>query len=453
MVVVDPRKTKLAQLADIHFQVHPGEDALLIAGLFKLMLENKSQSGPKNREWDDIKNKLKKLSLSAVTEKTGITREQIEELIDLFSRHQPALVLIGSGLALQATASNGLLGLSNLSLLLKHVKITPIVGENNLTGCLEMGCMSGLLPGLISGNEIPTRKKFEKMWGISLQEERLHDLTDLVQQIEDGKIKALYVTGEIPRMDVLKKCQYVVLQSLFKPDWADWADVLLPAAHPAEVEGIVINFEKRLQRLHRIHRPEGLSKPDWWICSQIAQKMGIPGFNYRRSSNILREISSIVPGYDGLIPSKIKEKGLLLSELKSDQKKKNRSIFHFDVVVRDREEPKGYPYTLIIDVGVSHLRNGSLTEKVSGMERIGSEGKIEIHPKDAKRLHVSTDDYVQIKSFNGFRFTGPVVVTDRVPKRSVYLLLDKKSPNTLWCYQGNTHPVRIKKVVDDEDCR
>lgn len=456
LIVIDPRKTKLAELADMHLQPNPVDDSLLLSGLMKLIFENRSDpslSGPQSPEWNDLTNKLKKVNLSLIEEKTGIPRNQMEELVDLLFHHQRILILVGSGLALQASASNGLFGLFNLSVVLKHAKMVPIVGESNLAGCLEMGCMSGLLPGLISVNEESARKKFEKSWGLSIQGERSYDFTELVQQIEGGKIKTLYVTGEIPPTDILKKCHYIVVQSVFRPEWADWADVLLPAAHPAEIDGTVVNFEKRLQRLRRIHRQTGLSKPDWWICSQIAQKMGFSGFSYKKSSDILNEIHSIVPRYSGLIPSKIKEKGLFLLDFKSNQKKKSCSIFHFDVAIRNHEKPKGYPYTLIIDVGISHFRNASLIEKVSGMERIGSEGKVEIHPKDAERLHVSTGECVQIKSNNGFQFEGPVIVTDRIPQKSLYLLLDKKSPHVLECFKGNIHFVKIKKVADDSDCR
>lgn len=450
LVVVDPRRTKLAQLADIHLQLNPGHDALLISGLIKLISENhsiQSFSPLKDREWNGVKNKLKKVDLSTVTKITDVTRGQMEEVVGLISNCQPALILTGSGLALQETVSDLMSALSDISILVDRVKMIPVVSEYNLMGCLEMGCVSGFLPGFVSSNEESTRGKFEKSWETILQKEQPFDLNKLIDCIDKGKIKALYVAGEIPRMDVLKNCEYIVIQSVFAPDWKAWADVLLPAAHPAEVEGTVLNFEKRLQRLHRICQPIGLSKPDWWICSQIAQKMGVSGFAYKKSSDILNEITSVVSHYRGLKLPKIKERGLYLSDLKGGQKRIEPPVFRYKVTAKNHEKPKGYPYTLIIDVGISHFRNGSLTERISGMERVTSEGQVEMHPKDAERLHVSDGDCVQVKSNDGFRYEGPVIVTERIPQKSVYLLLDKNIPNALWRFRGNIHAVKIKKVV------
>ena len=39
LICVDPRRTMVAQLADIHLQVRPGEDATLLAGMLRLILE------------------------------------------------------------------------------------------------------------------------------------------------------------------------------------------------------------------------------------------------------------------------------------------------------------------------------------------------------------------------------------------------------------------------------
>ncbi|MCJ7812609.1 molybdopterin-dependent oxidoreductase, partial [bacterium] len=209
----------------------------------------------------------------------------------------------------------------------------------------------------------------------------------------------------------MKKCECVVVQSVFMPDWAEWAHVLLPAAHTVETDGTVINFENRMQHLHRVQKPIGRAKPDWWICSRIAQEMGVSGFSYQKSSDISGEIASVIPGYEDLVYSRIGERGLLLSKLKGNGEKMNHRLFRFHVQDLDHKRTQAYPYTLMMDIGLFHYRNGSLVEKAEGMDRIVPEGKIEIHPIDAERLDVSPGDQVQIKSKEGLVYQGPVIVT------------------------------------------
>ncbi len=452
LAVVDPRKTKLAKLSDIHVRLNPGQYLFLTVGLLKLMLNNhiiKPTAGLSRSEWDDFKNKLDRINLSYVEKKTGIPRKQMEELVHLFLHHESVLFLFGSDLALQESAQDSIFALVNLAMSVDHAKIIPVVGEANLMGSLEMGCCSSFLPGLFPIETSPIKRRFENAWNVSLPKESQFDTADMIDLIGEGKIKALYITGEMPKLEVLKKCECIVVQSVFRPDWAEWADVLLPAAHTLEIDGTVMNFEHRMQHLHQVQKPTGYAKPDWWICSHIAQKMGASCFSYKKSSTILSEITSVVPGYEDLAHSRIGKSGLLLSKLKCNSEKMNRPFFHFHLQDLDNRKTQAYPYTLMMDIGLFHYRNGSLIEKVHGMEHIVSEKKIEIHPNDAERLDVSTGDCVQIKSKGGFVYQGHVIVTDRVPQKSVYVLFDKNVPQSLWCLRGNTCSVKIKKVVHE----
>ncbi|MCJ7812610.1 molybdopterin-dependent oxidoreductase [bacterium] len=198
LVVVDARKTKLARLSDMHMQLNPGQDLFLLVGLLKAMFDNheiKPKPDLRRSERDDLKKKLDTMDLSLIEKKTGIARKQMKELIHLFLNHRSIVFIFGAGLALQESAQDRIFALSNLTVLIDHAKIIPVVGENNLMGSLEMGCCSGFLPGLFSIGNMPIKRRFEKAWGVSLQKGRPFNLTDLIDRIGEGEIKALYMTG------------------------------------------------------------------------------------------------------------------------------------------------------------------------------------------------------------------------------------------------------------------
>lgn len=447
LVVVDPRKTKLAQLSNLHVQVHPRTDRLLIAGLLKLIAENGDieQALMSDTEgWEKIRKTLEGVSLPSVEKVTGIPASQIEILAEILVQNKPVLFLYGSGVVLQESAGENILALADLAVSIGESKILPVVGECNLMGCLEMGCHHQLLPGLFSVEDEEKRKKYEMNWGVPLNPGSERDLTEIIQGIQNGNIQSLYIAGELPKLESLKNTDFLVVQSVFEPEWIDWADVVLPVAHLSEVDGTMINFEGRMQKISRVIKPDGETKQDWWICSQIARKMGQAGFSFRKSSEVFEEIVSVVPGYRGLEFKKLGKRGILSWQMRDDSQKNGSRLFEFTIDGEKKTTHDGYPFTLMFDRNTPVYRNGSLLENVPGMDRVLSEGIVEIHPEDAKKLDIIDGDWVQIQSKNGFLFESRADVTDRILQGIVYIWMDRKEDCRSVKY-GDV--IKIEKVV------
>ncbi|MGY8691206.1 MAG: molybdopterin-dependent oxidoreductase, partial [Verrucomicrobiales bacterium] len=58
--------------------------------------------------------------------------------------------------------------------------------------------------------------------------------------------------------------------------------------------------ERRVQRLRAAAPPVGQAKPDWWIVSEIAKRLGTPGFEYESAKDVFNELCSLSPIYAGL---------------------------------------------------------------------------------------------------------------------------------------------------------
>ncbi|HEY6245661.1 MAG TPA: molybdopterin-dependent oxidoreductase [Pyrinomonadaceae bacterium] len=121
-----------------------------------------------------------------------------------------------------------------------------------------------------------------------------------------GQVKALYVAGGfLPqqlegRDDALSRLDFLVVQELFQNETTEFADVVLPAASYAEIDGTFTNNDGFVQRVRQSILPLHQAKSDWIITAQLAAELGVD-FGYELSaSSVFREIGEKVPAYAGL---------------------------------------------------------------------------------------------------------------------------------------------------------
>jgi NADH-quinone oxidoreductase subunit G len=170
---------------------------------------------------------------------------------------------------------------------LQNVTFYPLVRRSNYQGSLDMGIVSGYLPGY---------RKAEKS-GMNAVE--------MLNAAKSGKIASLYIMGDDPvgsdpgLKQILEKLEFLIVQDIFMTETAKLAHVVLPAASSAEKSGTFTNVERRLQQLNKAEEPVGESRTDWEIVQDVANRMG-GSFNYRSDRDILKEIRSVVPAYADL---------------------------------------------------------------------------------------------------------------------------------------------------------
>src|SRR5262249_11444996 len=70
--------------------------------------------------------------------------------------------------------------------------------------------------------------------------------------------------------------------------------VLLPALAWGEKSGTVTNSERRISRQRSFLPAPGEARPDWWILSEVAKRLGFgDGFNYKSAAEIFREHAAL----------------------------------------------------------------------------------------------------------------------------------------------------------------
>jgi len=124
-------------------------------------------------------------------------------------------------------------------------------------------------------------------------------VADLLAAAGDS-IHTMYVAGSFlpdDQQDSLGKLDFLLVQELFETDTTAFADVVLPAASFAEVDGTFTNNDGFVQRVRKSIEPVHQARPDWLITAQIGKELGVD-FGFEASaSTVFREIAERIPAY------------------------------------------------------------------------------------------------------------------------------------------------------------
>jgi len=384
LIVSSPREMSWARFATIYLLHKAGSEPWLFDFMSKILAE-KNRPSPQTHEnnFDSLLKRLSELDLSQAGDLSGLGGEEINKAAFHLERGAPVVFIFGASLSLSPFGKEAIFSLLNLALLC-GAKIFPLGLENNLR----------------SGIEILMRKSKN---GLSL--------TEILKKTREGKIKALYLASPFPSLQN-HNLDFLLIQDCFAGENIHFADVVLPAATFAETEGIFINFEGRIQLSKRIIQPRGDSKPDWWIISQIARRMGRRDFDYQKASEILREMSKVIPSFSRLSYSRL-EKGDVFFGEKRREKKNRRGNFKIGA---EYPSPKGgNGFVLLREYSLDYYRGLNLSEEVKGLKLLRDPNWIRISSEDRKMLNLEDGEEVELEISQN-KIKGAVKTMDNFPQ-------------------------------------
>lgn len=431
LVVVDPRKSDIAKIADIHLQLQPNSDIILFTAIAKIIVEN----GLHNAEFinshtegfKDYLKFLKEFDLSTVPDITAVPFELIEKVARMYATTNPSTIIYCLGVTEHLTGTENVLSLANLALLTGHIGkpstgVNPLRGQNNVQGASDMAVLAEFLPGYQKYTDPETARKFEKEWGVEIPKNMGLTIGEYPDAILSGKIRAMYITGEDPALTdpdtsgvqkALASLDFLVVQDIFMTKTAEMADVVLPAALWAEKDGTFTNTERRIQRIRKAVDPPDEAKPDWEIISMLARKLGFD-WNYKHPSEIMDEIARLVPIYAGVSYDKL-EKGWGLQwparsydhpgtpYLHKDGNfahgKGKFHIVHYQPPSDERNDE--YPFYLVTGRHGFHWHVGSMTGKSPELVREYPKPYIVMNKNEAEKIGAKEGTEVRIKSRRG----------------------------------------------------
>ncbi len=432
IIVANPKEIDLCKIADIYIQQYPGTDVALLMGMIRFIIDenliNESFIAERCENYEEFKESLEKFSLDEVEKLCGVPKEKIAEAARVYALNTPSSIVYAMGITQHTHGTDNVIAISNLALLTGNIGkeacgVNPLRGQNNVQGACDMGALPNVYSGYQKVNDAATQKKFENAWGVKLNSEIGITHTEIISQIENGNIKALYQIGENPVISeadanhvkkALEKLDFFVVQDIFLTETAKYADVILPAASFAEKDGCFTNTERRVQRIRKVIDPIGDSKPDWWICCEIAKRMNAKGFDFRNAEEIHNEAISLTPSYAGITYERIENEGL---QWPCPTKEHHGTKFlHYEkfntlsgkakflplTYKLSKELPdKDFPLLLTTDRSLYHYHTSSMTRRVKGLEILDKEELLKINPSDAEIFNIKDGEMVMVKSRRG----------------------------------------------------
>lgn len=449
LVVADPRRIGLAKLATVHLGHRVGTDAALLNGMMHIILENGWEDDGFIQERTENIDALKKIVTAYPPKKVaglcGVDEEILRKAAELYARSEKAMILYAMGITQHITGTDNVKTLANLAMLTGHVGfpstgVNPLRGQNNVQGACDMGALPNVYTGYQRVNDEAVTRKFEEAWGTEgLSREPGLTVTEMVHGAETGEVQALYVLGENPVVSdpdarhaarALKKLDFLVVQDIFMTETARYAHVILPALSFAEKAGTFTNTERRVQVSGQAMPPVKGCVEEWKVFCEIATRAGYP-MSYESPEKILDEINAVTPSYRGITWKRLESSWGLPWPCPDESHPgtpflhKNRfarGLGHFDPreYIPSAEIPdEEYPFVLTTGRVGPQFHTGTMTRKVSILEREAPRSLLEINPEDARHLRIREGNVVAVESRRG-ELRLLVHVTPDVPEGSVF---------------------------------
>jgi formate dehydrogenase alpha subunit len=450
IIVIDPRDIQMARLADLYLPFRPGADVAILNGLMNVIisegLEDKAFIAERTEAYDEMKAVVEKYTPERVQEISGIPADKLREAARLYAKNKPSAFIYAMGITQHTTGVDNVKSVANLAMLTGNLGIpgagvNPLRGQNNVQGACDMGG----LPNVYSGYQVVTspdvQKKFQDAWGSTSHTKVGLTVTEMVNAIGDGGLRALYVMGENPMVadpDInhafhcLEKAEFLVVQDIFLTETAKLAHVVLPGTAFVEKDGTFTATDRRVQRVRKAVEPPGQAKADWEIICLVAQKMRGSGFDFASPKDIMVEVAKLTPSYAGISYERLETLGFLHWPCPAldhpgtpylHKGKFSRGLGHFHAV--EFKEPaelpdQEYPYTLTTGRLMFHFHTGTMTRRSAKLHQEVPEAYVEIHPDDAAKVGLDGKKHVRVTSRRGQIELG-VRVTKRIKPGIIFI--------------------------------
>jgi formate dehydrogenase alpha subunit len=429
IIVVDPRATQMAFLADIAVQHRLGTDVALINGLMHIILKegwhDKAYVEERTEGFEAMAAKLEDYPPDKVAQITGVDAATLRRIAEMFAKNKPASVVYCMGITQHTTGVDNVKDLANLAMLTGNVGVAsggvnPLRGQNNVQGACDMGGLPNVFTGYQPVADEAANKKFSEAWGRPLSNKPGLTILDMFTAIEAGKIKALYIVGENPLVTdpdlrhveaALKHLDVFIVQDIFLTQTAKQATIVLPGTSFAEKDGTFSNTERRVLLVRQAIPPVGESRPDWMITQDLSTRVGYP-MHYDSPEAIFEEIKSLTPSYAGMSYARLAANGLQWPcptpehpgtvFLHKDRFSRGKGAFTAIDYKPPAEVVDGaYPMWLSTGRSFAHYHSGTMTRVSPTLHQEVPEGYVEISPADARAMGIKEGERIKVSSRRG----------------------------------------------------
>ena len=447
LVVVDPRVTKTAMLADVHLPVAPRGDVALLNGVLTTLVEEQLVDVDALRRTvdglDALLAHLQSWTVERAEAHSGVPADDIRALARTIAGAERATIAWTMGVNHSAQGTYTVTLLNTLALLTGNVGrpgASPfsITGQCNAMGTRETG-FTASMPGYRAYDNPAHRAELAALWGVDesrLPAARGWAYPDIVDGVLDGTIKGLWVIATNPPVsfphrsrleEALRGLDLLVVQDAFATPTTALADVVLPAATWGEKDGTYTNSERRASLVRAAVAPPGEARSDLDIFLALAERWGCRDELFRgwqTAEDAFAEWRRVSAGrpcdYSGMTYERIEAAGGVQWPCPADDpsvplggtarlygdgrfnRPDGRAMVHPVEAEPIRDAPRpGFPFLLNTGRTVEHWHTRTKTGRIAILEGLSPEAWVEIHPADAATLGVRSGDLVRLRSARG----------------------------------------------------
>ncbi|MBT2444828.1 molybdopterin oxidoreductase family protein [Streptomyces sp. ISL-36] len=461
LIVVDPRRTRTAEQADLHLAPRPGTDLALALGLLHLVVAEGRVDEEFVRErtegWEAAQAGAMSHWPELVERITGVPVPELREAMRMFCDAESGMVLTARGPEQQSKGTDTVGAWINLCLATGRAGrplsgYGCLTGQGNGQGGREHGQKADQLPGYRKLDDPAARAHVARVWGVAPESlpgpgRSAYELLDAL----GGEVKSLLLMGSNPVVSApraahieerLRSLDFLAVADVVLSETAELADVVLPVTQWAEETGTTTNLEGRvLLRQQALTPPDGV-RSDLEVLHALAGLLGWEkGFptDPEEVFDELRRASAGGPAdYSGISYRRIREEDGVFwpcPELPEGDAHPGTPRLFLDrfatadgrarfvpVVHRAAAEETDAEYPIVLTTGrvVAQYQSGAQTRRVDELNAAAPGPFVELHPRLADRLGVSDGERVAVVSRRG-RAVAPARVTTSIRPDTVFM--------------------------------
>ncbi|MFF3844301.1 molybdopterin oxidoreductase family protein [Streptomyces sp. NPDC002328] len=466
LIVVDPRRTKTAEQADLHLMPRPGTDLALALGLLHLVVAEGRVDEEYVRErtagWEDARAAAMAHWPEYVERITGVSVPQLRETVRMFCEPEAAMVLTARGPEQQAKGTDTVGAWINLCLATGRAGrplsgYGCLTGQGNGQGGREHGQKADQLPGYRKLDDPAARRHVAEVWGVDPSSlpgpgRSAYELLDALGR----DVRSLLLMGSNPVVSApraahveerLKSLDFLAVCDVVLSETAALADVVLPVTQWAEETGTTTNLEGRvLLRRQAITPPEGV-RSDLEVMHELAARLGVEKGFPTDPEEVFEELRRASAGgaadYSGITYRRLaRENGVFWpcpADADADPETPpthpgtprlfldrfatpdGRARF-VPVSHRASAEETDAEYPVLLTTGrvVAQYQSGAQTRRVDELNAAAPGPFVELHPRLAARLGAAEGDQVAVVSRRG-RAVAPARITAGIRPDTVFM--------------------------------
>lgn len=457
LIVIDPRRTRTAEQADLHLAPRPGTDLALALGMLHLVVAagrvDEEFVRDRTTGWDEARAGVMAHWPELVERLTGVPVPQLREAVEMFCDAQDAMVLTARGPEQQSKGTDTVGAWINLCLATGRAGrplsgYGCLTGQGNGQGGREHGQKADQLPGYRKLTDPAARRHVAGVWGVDPDSlpgpgRSAYELLDAL----GTDVRSLLVMGSNPVVSAphaahveerLRSLDFLAVADVVLSETAALADVVLPVTQWAEETGTTTSLEGRvLLRQRAVTAPDGV-RSDLEVLHGLAALLGHgKGFptDPEEVFDELRRASAGGPAdYAGITYGRIAAENGVFWPCPDEQHAGTPRLFLDRFATDDgrarfvpvthrpaaEETDRDYPVVLTTGRVVAQYQSGAQTRRVDELNAAAPGPFVELHPRLAERIGVAEGDPVAVTSRRG-RAVAPARITGAIRQDTVFM--------------------------------